>query len=109
MGGLRLWRQGEGTGSRKGGTGRTGPSEVNLPVDAQAELHLTRSVDLTAVVRIVGADHAEIGRIADVQVRIAQLCVIEQIRELEHQGRTDSPFLPDADVLGHRSVQIPRR
>src|SRR5690348_2155617 len=66
-------------GSMMWGRPKPTPHFELLPVDAQPEFDMPRCVDLASVVDIVGAQHAEVGRVADVQVRIAQLRMVQQV------------------------------
>src|SRR5579883_510989 len=69
---------------------------------ADAELHLPRSIGLAS-------RYAEPLWVADVQGRITQHNVVEDIGELEHQRRADPAFFPDANVLRHRGIHVPER
>src|SRR5215472_17536029 len=87
------------TGSRK---------RKSLPVDAETELHLPRRIGQAAV-GVIGSQHAEVSRIADIEVRIVELRVVQKVRELEDQSRADASFLPESDVLGYGGIEVPGR
>ncbi len=58
----------------------------------------------------MGCDFAEIRGAAETQAaRIAELDVVENVRDLEAEGCADASFFPDADVLERRSIDIPGR
>lgn len=78
------------------------PSVPGLEMDAQAELHVARSVGLAR-------DAAEGGRAAEIERRAAHHDVIHHIGEQEAEGGADAALLPDADVFGEAGVNVPAR
>lgn len=59
------------------------PFPLTLELQPQVERNRPRRVRLSPIPRIVRPQHSEVARIADVQIRITQPHVVQQIDELE--------------------------
>lgn len=82
--------------------GSTRPRERRLEVNAESKLHVAGSVGLRG-------DSAEQRGRAQAEAGVAELDVVQDIRDLEAEGCTDAAFFPDADIFEGACVDVPGR